>query len=398
MKYLKLIFIATLIILLTTAASNNQDNITEMSISFTGDIIMHNNVKRCARVKSNKYGNAGFNYLFEKIKPVFKNSDYNCGNMEFPVKPPFISKGFIFNSPPQIVPALKHAGFDILNLANNHITDQGTSGLIYTLNLLEKHNIPYIGVSKDHTPGIRSFVLTKNDMKVGLISYTGWLNYTQRLKSKSYKINWMHDKKDLEKEIIRLKKETDIIILQLHYGTEYILNAPDYVKRKYRKAADMGADIIIGHHPHMIQNMETYETIDKRKVPIFYSLGNFISDQKRINKIPGTNRNISIKSSFIVKTIINKNDNISISINIIPVYTENYASYSGNYSYRDIQVKSISLEINRLQNELKKSNSLNRQKQIKDKIKYLKYQEKSIYMVLFDKTDKPKNIHFLWSN
>lgn len=403
---LKLLFrLSSLLLLLSllNCAENASSNepYSKAVISFTGDIMMHNNVKRCAYLLRNEENNMGFAYLFKHVKNILSSSDITCGNMEFPVNPPFRSKGIIFNSPPHIVPALKNSGFDILTLSNNHITDQKTEGLLYTLSLLEKENMPYIGVSRNNQKDKLYKIIEINGIKVSFAAYTGLLNYHWRRKSDKYYINWFHNKKTLKKDIEFLKNNSDFLVLQIHYGTEYVLAPSAKIKELYRQAAEFGADVIIGHHPHTIQSMEQYTTSKGRKVNIFYSLGNFISDQKRSVKIKNSNQYISIKSSFIISMELIKNysnDQFTIdqTFTITPVYTENIAARKNGKHYRDIQVKLISKELKKLNSNLVESNTKQKSK-IRSKIKYLEYQEKSIHKVLFPKK-QPSNIQFKWSN
>ena len=143
-----------------------------IKISFVGDIMMHDAVKKCAVIN-----NRGFDYLFSRIRKEFLKSDIVLGNLEFPISPPFLSNGIVFNCLPDILPALKKAGIKIVNLANNHILDQGATGIIDTLKYLFHNDIMHIGVSRKELTAREGLIYRKHGLRVGFIAYTGILNF-----------------------------------------------------------------------------------------------------------------------------------------------------------------------------------------------------------------------------
>ncbi len=355
----------------------------DFTIGFTGDVIMHENIKKFAAVKSTgESNNFGYDYFFYKIAPYLAFPDIMSINMEFPVCPPFQSDGFIFNSPPMITDAFIKAGIDIVNIANNHFTDQKTEGVIFTTELLNSKKIAYIGCAQNESDSRKGIVREINGIRAGLISYTGLLNYPDRRLSDKYYINWIYDREKVSADIADLKMRSDFVIVQIHDGIEYTMVPADWKVKLYREIAELGADLIIGHHPHTIQSSEIYRTADKRDVAIFYSLGNFLADQIRSLPIENSSDRISIKSSFIVYLRLYKKwFKIKHRIEVMPVFTENNIEIINGIKYRNIQIIPIPDEINSLQH-LMSDNSENASK-YSAKIEYLKSQINSIKRVVF---------------
>jgi len=325
-------------------------------VDFTGDIMMHYAVKGCALVHSgtgeNKYTEKGFYHLFEKVSPELLSADFAIGNMEFPVSPPFIQNEFIFNCPPEVIPALKHAGFYAVNLANNHIIDQGLKGASNTFGFLEKAGLLYFGSAGTEKQARQGIILEKNGIRIGILSYAGILNYPFPPVNKFVSINNLELIDKVTEDIREIKKRCDFLVIQPHAGVEYTMEPTDAQRILYKRLCNEGADIIIGHHPHTLQYVESIQTNDKRDCTIFYSLGNFISNQNYIYPIPGSKLNLDIRESAIVRLrVVRKNGKISSSTCVIPILTNHEMLMSGKREYKDIQTLVISREIEQLNKE-----------------------------------------------
>jgi gamma-polyglutamate biosynthesis protein CapA len=181
-------------------------------------------------------------------------------NSEFPKK-----KAFLGN--PEFSKWISIAGFDLVSVANNHILEHGEAGFESTTNLLKKENVQPVGI-KDPTTGSNLTVITKQDIKVGFAAFN---SIHDILPNNSYaELN----ETNINKAIVGLKgREADIICLSFHWGNEYI-HIPSWSQVQLAQMAiDAGANIIIGHHPHVIQPIEEY-----KNGLIIYSLGNFLFD------------------------------------------------------------------------------------------------------------------------
>ncbi|MBT4287028.1 MAG: hypothetical protein HOD92_06790 [Deltaproteobacteria bacterium] len=184
----------------------------------------------------------------------------------------------------QAVVKWKDKSYDLVHLANNHILDCGEDGIQTTLNYLKSDNIGQIGINETAENQQRASITEVNGMRIGWVAHTYDLDSMPMPKNKPYLVNMtpFHmvaepDTTLIEKQIQTCHAEgCDFVIVSLHWGLEFELYPhPDQLKWAHQ-FAEIGADLIIGHHPHVIQHMEIYRPkCDPRKsVPILYSLGN----------------------------------------------------------------------------------------------------------------------------
>jgi len=234
-------------------------SITPVSIPkrmlFVGDIMMARGVAQLTE----KYG---LEYPFFNIRPLFYLFNWNIiyGNLEGPVRTeakPVSLFSVRFDYSPEIPQLLAKLGFNLLNIANNHMADQGYSAIDSTRKYLEENHIFPLGDYSDCS-------LKYKYQKDNFIFLGANLVY----KSK-------YCVQDLLQEIKELKtKDTNLyVIVTPHWGTEYTSSPDDFQKQTAHQLIEAGADLIIGHHPHVVQAIEEYQG----KL-IFYSLGNFVFD------------------------------------------------------------------------------------------------------------------------
>ena len=207
---------------------------------------------------------------FEKVKVVFKDKDILFGNLETVLsnRGKVAEKAVVLYSSPDKVRWLKDAGFDILNIANNHIMDLGVEGFNETLNVLNQNNLNFIGCS-NHKFNQSYVIITVNNTKIGFLAYyEGGFNKPQN----GALINGMN-KDEIIEDIRNLKSQCDVIVLSLHWGIENVFYPSPKQVDLAHKLIDSGATIILGHHPHVIHGIERY-----KNGLIAYSLGNFQFD------------------------------------------------------------------------------------------------------------------------
>jgi len=226
---------------------------------------------------------------FRKIAPFFKTADLAFLNLESPFSdkgtPP--TAGMVFKAPPEAIEGLELAGIDVVSIANNHTRDQHEYGVLYTLDWLEKHKIAAIGVGRDEAAARRGVILTANTVKFGFLAYT----YDQRNgnhKDDDSRINGL-DIVRLREDIAEIRKSSNVTVVSMHAGLEYA-KAPHPSQQQFARAAiEAGATLVIGHHPHVVQPCEEYQT-----GVICYSLGNLVFDQTA----PGTNDGLIVEAEF----------------------------------------------------------------------------------------------------
>jgi poly-gamma-glutamate synthesis protein (capsule biosynthesis protein) len=215
----------------------------------------------------------GYDYPFENVKYLFDDSDILIGNLEGPLthaETPFEDKQYLFHTPPEMVaPALKKAGFNIMNLANNHIMDYGAQGLSDTLHALDTAGIKTVGAGNNLEQARHGTIMKIRDRRIGFLGYS--LTFPKSFWARADRPGtaFGHEHQ-IREDIIRLKQVADIVVVSYHWGQEKSKTLRDYQPVLARAAIDAGASAVLGHHPHVLQAVEHY----KHGV-ILYSLGNF---------------------------------------------------------------------------------------------------------------------------
>jgi gamma-polyglutamate biosynthesis protein CapA len=234
----------------------------EIKLLFVGDVMMTRYVE-----KKIKNLNKEYIYPFEKILNYLKTFDHVIANLEGPISDKGVKVGskYSFRMKPEVAEALSKANINIVNLANNHIFDYGKVAFEDTLKNLEKNNIKYFGNSYE------PLIIEKEGTKIGFLGFSDFLKHLE-VKENKTGIATIND--NISEIIKKAKEKVDILIVSFHWGEEYKKIANERQRKIAKIAIDSGADLVIGHHPHIIQNIEKYK--DKF---IFYSLGNFIFDQ-----------------------------------------------------------------------------------------------------------------------
>jgi poly-gamma-glutamate synthesis protein (capsule biosynthesis protein) len=174
---------------------------------------------------------------------------------------------------PMAIECLKCYGFDLLSLANNHILDYGRLAMEDTFLRLKQAGIDYVGAGFNENEACFPKIKEMKNTKIAFLAFTNVGSPLWQAKENSSGICWLNEK-NLEKGIKSAKERADIILVMFHFGDEYKTKSNSIQKYFSHLAIDLGADLIIGHHPHVVQEIEEY----KGKY-IAYSLGNFIFDQ-----------------------------------------------------------------------------------------------------------------------
>lgn len=243
----------------------------EITISIVGDIMLSRSVQGYL----DQYG---YDYPYEEVEEIFLNDDLTIGNLECPITDDENSadktKRFIFRADVENAVALKKAGFDCLNLANNHSMDYLSGGLHDTMVNLEDNGLAFVGAAENSSLN-SSYIFQKNGIKVGVLAYSmlppeGFF-YNKDKPTIQYISNV--DSVRLEKDLASL--ECDFKIVYFHWGIEYQPYKSENQELMAKKAIDWGADLVVGAHPHVQQDVEIYNG-----KYIYYSLGNFVFDRQ----------------------------------------------------------------------------------------------------------------------
>lgn len=244
--------------------------IENTTIFFVGDIMLTRGVK--SSVAKNFEGD--YSKLFENVSEL-KEADILFGNLEGAVsdKGNNVGSKYSFRMEPLILPVLKEAGFDIFSFANNHVGDWNSIAFSDTLSRLNENGILKTGAGNNKEEVINPTIIEKNGIRFGFLGFSdvgpNWLEATEEKPG-----ILLASDPNLELIIQNAKAKVDVLIATFHFGEEYKLTHNTRQETLAHQAIDNGADLVIGHHPHVMQDIETY----KGKT-IVYSLGNFIFDQ-----------------------------------------------------------------------------------------------------------------------
>jgi poly-gamma-glutamate synthesis protein (capsule biosynthesis protein) len=242
----------------------------EIALLFAGDIMLARSVGDMMTTKND------WTFPFERIASVTRSADLAFGNLETTISTRGTPSGcgYCFRANPRVTEGLVHAGFDVLSVANNHIHDYGADSYTDTLNYLVASNISAVG----------SDLVIKNirGTRIGYLAY-------------AYPI----DEAKIIADIARANQLSDVLVVSFHAGDEYELVHNAMQERVYRAAVDAGADLVVGTHPHVVQDMEQYHG-----KWIAYSLGNFVFDQ---------NWSDATRHGILLDVVVNNKRIISVS-------------------------------------------------------------------------------------
>jgi len=259
----------------------DQDTIkNKISLLFMGDIMGHN--EQIVSAENPETHTYNYDSVFQYIKPVITEADIAIANFEVTLAGRPYTGYPQFSSPAALAAACKNAGIDYLATANNHSADRGKKGLIGTINRLDSIGIPHTGTFLDMAArdSLSPLLIKKNGISIALLNYTYGTNGIRIPKPV------IVDSLDIQvitSDVIKAKEnEADLIILFLHWGTEY-----DTVPSKSQTELagyfqSLGVDMIIGSHPHVLQRMESVkDTVSEKESVKVYSMGNFVSNQRK---------------------------------------------------------------------------------------------------------------------
>lgn len=290
----------------------------DLSLVMVGDALIHKSVYNDAYVGNNVYD---FKKMFEDIKPIIKDYDLAFYNQESIIggKTLGISGYPLFNAPDEIGDAMLDMGFNLVSLANNHTLDKKEEGIRYSLDYWKDKDVMTAGSYASEEDRIKDNIKTKNNISYSLLAYTVRTNGLKIPTGKDYLVN-VYDKEKVKADIERIRDKVDVLIVSMHWGSEYT-NTPTYEEKEIAEyLSSLGVDIIIGHHPHVVQPIDYINN-----TLVIYSLGNFVSAQDTTNKLTG------LMASLNIEKIVDK-DKVTINIKdvkgtLIYTYYKNWRNF-----------------------------------------------------------------------
>jgi len=279
---------------------------TAVSLIAVGDVMLSRTVAK--KIKDNK----DVNYPFLKMKEYLASADLVFANLETPITPgPVVSSGsMVFHADPGVEKALENNNFSIVSLANNHTPNYGQKGLLDTFKYLQSVDIEYVGAGENEQKANQPIIIEEKGLKIAFLafndrdvvppSYGAGINRAGTA---------LMDVAKMTNAVRQAKLQVDLVIVSMHSGNEYTEVINSSQSTFAHAAIDAGAELVIGHHPHVVQRIEKYQG-----KYIFYSLGNFVFDQMWSED---TRQGIAVKM-FLNKKGMEKAE-------VTPIMIENYS-------------------------------------------------------------------------
>ncbi|NLZ74861.1 CapA family protein [Candidatus Falkowbacteria bacterium] len=241
----------------------------DAKLIFVGDVMLSRYIGELMSKKNN------YDFPFEKIKDYLLTADLVFGNLESPIS----DKGesahnlYSFRTDPLAISGLKNAGFKVVSMANNHAFDYKMGAFIDTLDNLKLADIAYTGAGHNFAEAHAGALVEINGIKMTFLGYTNLLPLNVVASEEQAGYAYLNEAQ-MVKDIIAAKEKSDLVIATFHWGEEYQTQSNTYQKKIARTAVAAGADLIVGHHPHVSQEISEIDG-----VTVAYSLGNFVFDQ-----------------------------------------------------------------------------------------------------------------------
>ncbi|MCD7943881.1 MAG: CapA family protein [Clostridia bacterium] len=329
---------------------------SEATILSVGDIMFHMPQINYAEA-AGEDGYYDFSNSFKYISEIVSSADYAVANFETTLTGE--DEGYSgypsFNAPDDSLDAIIDAGFDMMLFANNHCYDKRTSGLLRTQEMFEEYGLSYIGAKESEDDDAYA-IAEINGIKVGMINYAddllGGNTETRTINGIAirdgdlglmnlYNLSLLDDfYSEVEDIISEMEDEgVDFIIAYMHWGTEYRITHTTYQETVAQELCELGVDVIIGGHPHVIEDTQILTSEDGTRTTVcFYSLGNFVSNQNR-RTLGDTTNSTYTEGGLMVMLTIRKYSTGEVylaDVEEIPTFVHRYLSSNGYYAHEII--------------------------------------------------------------
>ena len=272
------------------AEQTTESRVTLMAL---GDDLIHNCVYWSAQTPEGGYD---FTSFFDDIRPTVQQYDLACINQEtILVKDRNLIESYpVFGSPIEVADALADAGFNVVTFASNHCYDKKETGITDTLSYFHETypEITTLGIHDTEADAAAIPIVEKNGIRIAMLNFTYGLNNS--MPEKRWMVDTLSSRETVCGRIEQAKQEADFVIVFPHWGTEDTFSPDNDQLTWAQEMADAGADLIIGGHTHTLQPVELLTAADGRDVPVYYSLGNFLSHQKEKMNLLGGMASVTI--------------------------------------------------------------------------------------------------------
>lgn len=287
MKKMSILCLLTMLVACTVSPSKSEqkqeveiveeDELVEVSFSAVGDNLIHEAIYYYNEVNGSYMFDPIYehtNYLTQNVDVSYINQETICAGSDLGLS------GYpTFNGPYEVLDAVHTAGFTWLSGSTNHAMDRGEEGILNEVAYLKKYpDMTVTGIHASLEDAKKVQVMEVNGLKIGVNSYTYGLNGFTLPEGKEYLVNLI-DKEQIKQDVEALKKVSDVQIISMHWGEEYQFVENEEQRELAQYLSDLGVDVIIGSHPHVIQPMDVLKGFDGNETLVMYSLGNFLSAQ-----------------------------------------------------------------------------------------------------------------------
>jgi poly-gamma-glutamate capsule biosynthesis protein CapA/YwtB (metallophosphatase superfamily) len=268
-----------------------------------GDIMLTGSAKPLLLAK-------GYDLPFQdkNLARLIASADVAFANLEYPITfkgVRYPDKEYTFRGDPESLSAIRKAGFDLLSLANNHIMDYGEKGLRDTIRQCRKNRLAFTGAGADLASASSLSVIKRRGTRYGLLAYS--LTFPEEFWATPGKPGTAHpDWAQVGQDIRDARPRVDILMVSFHWGEELKSDPKKYQVDFAHHAINSGADVVLGHHPHVPQPIELF-----KGKPIFYSLGNYAFGS------------ISDNATFSFAAAIRFKDNVPVQVILYPLNVNN---------------------------------------------------------------------------
>ena len=257
--------------------------------SATGDNLIHEGIYNQARARGSD-GHYDFIPAYENLRDFYAGFDVNWLNQETLVNDDYEPSGYpMFSTPGDITNALYNVGFRVFSLSNNHTYDKGASGIAATLQFWESmpEDVVTTGLWRGEEDYDRIPLQTVNGVTIAYLSYTEHTNGIRQNKNMTANVIYTSQTDVIERQVRLARQQADFVVVGVHWGVEDSHAIVDSQRTLAQNLADWGADVIVGTHPHVLQDAQWLTAADGRRSFVAFSLGNFLSTQNRPDQLVG---------------------------------------------------------------------------------------------------------------
>lgn len=249
----------------------------EVSFAVFGDNLIHEPIYRYGM---NQGGD--FDFLFENIGDILEKNDISVINQETPLVTEFSEYGDYprFGTPVQVGEAIADAGFDVVTCATNHALDRGAKGIHTTKDCFTEHGVCCLGIQTQEEPKRKPYeIIRRNNIRFALFNYTYGTNGVPLPEKYPYMVHLLEDEAQIREDIGSARREADVVLVFVHWGTENSEEIDSFQKKWTDIFLDSQVDVVVGSHPHVLQDHEMLEGEGGHQMLVYYSVGNFVSAQ-----------------------------------------------------------------------------------------------------------------------